>query len=65
MVNVTRKSLQSLRIGGEIEVRVLEVRHGVVRLSIDAPASLSIELDDAPEGMSSLPDPTSVPGRAV
>ena len=64
MVNVTRQSSQAVRIGGEIEVRILEVRHGIVRLSIDAPGSLSIELDDVPDGVPSLRDPSIAADRS-
>ena len=47
MLVLTRKAGQSLRIGPEIELKILAVHGGVVRLGITAPNTLAILRDDA------------------
>lgn len=42
MLVLSRKQNQTLRIGDDIELKVLEVRGGVVRLGINAPNSIPV-----------------------
>lgn len=42
MLILTRKVGETIRIGGNVLVRVLEVRGGQVRLGVDAPADVRI-----------------------
>lgn len=42
MLVLSRKSDESIRIGDEIEVTVIEVRGDVVKLGISAPKSVSV-----------------------
>jgi len=46
MLVLTRRRDQSVRIGSTIEVRVLEVGNGYVRLGISAPRHISIYRDE-------------------
>jgi|DewCreStandDraft_2_1066082.scaffolds.fasta_scaffold00511_25 carbon storage regulator len=46
MLVLTRRRDQSVRIGSTIEVRVLEVGNGYVRLGISAPRHVSIYRDE-------------------
>lgn len=43
MLVLTRRRGQSLAIGCDIEVKVLEIDHGKVRIGIDAPEDVRIE----------------------
>ena len=42
MLVLSRKKNQTIRIGDEIIVKVIDVRGGVVRLGFEAPADVSI-----------------------
>lgn len=42
MLNLTRKVDESIQIGPEIRVTVLEIRHGKVRLGIEAPREIPV-----------------------
>lgn len=42
MLVLSRKAGESIRIGDDIEVTVLEVHHGKVRLGINAPSHVKI-----------------------
>ncbi len=42
MLVISRREGESLRIGGEITLRVLEIKGESVRIGIDAPASVRI-----------------------
>lgn len=46
MLVLTRKLHQSLFIGGEIRVTVLEVRGEQVRLGIEAPRSVAVQREE-------------------
>lgn len=47
MLVLSRKSKESVLIGTEIEVVVIEVKGGRVRLGISAPRSVPVVRDDA------------------
>lgn len=60
MLVLSRKKKQSIRIGDDIEIKVLDIRGGNVRLGIVAPMEVPVmrqELlfDDAAEDCSALP----------
>ncbi|MCE9606588.1 MAG: carbon storage regulator CsrA [Planctomycetia bacterium] len=42
MLVLSRKSQESIVIGGEIEVRIISIRGNMVRLGIEAPKNVSI-----------------------
>jgi carbon storage regulator len=42
MLVLSRKSGQSIQIGGSIELKILEIRDGRVRLGIECPRAISI-----------------------
>lgn len=46
MLVLSRKCGQSLMVGNSIEIKVIELSPGVVRLGIDAPAEISIYRDE-------------------
>lgn len=46
MLVLTRKAGESLRIGDEISIRVLEISRGHVRLSIDAPREIAVHREE-------------------
>jgi carbon storage regulator len=46
MLVLTRKKGQRIRIGSTVEVTVLEVRGGSVKLGFEAPANISIHRDE-------------------
>lgn len=47
MLVLSRRAGQRIEIGPDIAVNVLEVRHGEVRLGIEAPLHVAILRDDA------------------
>lgn len=47
MLILLRKLDQKINIGPDITVTVVEIRHGAVRLGIDAPLGFDILRDDA------------------
>jgi len=46
MLVITREAGQSLRIGEEIEVRILEVKGGKVRIGVDAPTHVPVHRNE-------------------
>lgn len=42
MLVLTRRQRESLRIGGDVVVTVLAVKHGQVRLGVEAPKSVPV-----------------------
>lgn len=46
MLVLTRRLGEAIRIGDEITIRVLEVRRGQVRLSIDAPRDVPVHREE-------------------
>jgi carbon storage regulator len=42
MLVLTRKSNESIKIGTEIEIKVIEIRGNAVRLGISAPLEISV-----------------------
>ncbi|TYO96798.1 carbon storage regulator CsrA [Geothermobacter ehrlichii] len=46
MLVITRKEGQTVRIGGNIVIKVLECRPGEIKLGIDAPKTIRIERQD-------------------
>ena len=75
MLVLSRKKYESIRIGDDIEITVLEVRGGRVRLGIAAPNDVRVmrhellprEIDpvaNAAPGTSSSDDPGSIVSRA-
>ncbi|MFQ5698205.1 MAG: carbon storage regulator CsrA [Myxococcota bacterium] len=46
MLVLTRKLGETIRIGDEVTVRVLEVHRGQVRLAIDAPRDVSVHREE-------------------
>ena len=46
MLVITREAGQSLKIGEEIEVRILEVKGGKVRIGVDAPTHVPIHRNE-------------------
>jgi carbon storage regulator len=50
MLVLTRKINEAIVIGGGIRVRVVAIRGKQVRLSIEAPPSVSIRRQELPEG---------------
>lgn len=42
MLLLSRKPGESIRIGDNVEVRVLEIRHGQVKLGIDGPRDVAV-----------------------
>jgi|LGOV01.1.fsa_nt_gb carbon storage regulator len=42
MLVITRKKLESLMIGDDIEISVVDIGNGKVRIGIDAPSSMKI-----------------------
>jgi len=46
MLVLARKKGQRIRIGSTLEITVLEVRGGSVRLGFEAPANISIHRDE-------------------
>ncbi len=64
MLVLTRKPDQSIMIGGEIEITVLEIRGDQVRLGIRAPKSVAIYRKEVFEqilaqNISAVADPTA------
>lgn len=53
MLVLGRKRHQSIRIGDDIVVTVVEVRGGKVRLAIDAPRELPVHRDEVYEAIQS------------
>lgn len=53
MLVLGRKRDQSIRIGDDIVVTVVEVRGGKVRLAIDAPRELPVHRDEVYEAIQS------------
>lgn len=46
MLMLTRLTGQKIRIGSDIEVKVVEARRGTVRLAVTAPAEVKILRDE-------------------
>ncbi len=46
MLVLTRRTGEQIRIGDDVTVRVLEIRRGQVRLSIDAPRSVAVHREE-------------------
>lgn len=46
MLVLTRKLNQSITIGRDITVRVVEIRGGEVKLGIDAPADVTVDREE-------------------
>jgi carbon storage regulator len=46
MLVLTRRSGESIRIGDEIIVRVLEIQRGQVRVAIDAPRQIPVHREE-------------------
>lgn len=46
MLVLTQKEDGCITIGENVRVRILEIRHGQVRIGIEAPSSVSIRRDD-------------------
>jgi carbon storage regulator len=46
MLVLSRKQQQSIRIGDDIEIRVVQVQGNRVRLAIDAPKHISIQRNE-------------------
>lgn len=62
MLVLSRKSKESLVIGGNVTVTVLEIRGGRVRLGIDAPQNVAVHRSElaqrhAGAGQGSAPEP--------
>lgn len=43
---LTRKANQAIRIGGEVEVRILEISEGQVRLGVVAPRHIPVHREE-------------------
>lgn len=67
MLVLTRKIGEAIHVGNDMEVVVLEVKGGRVKLGFAAPRDVQIRRSELPEvsqfGTGSLPMPT--PGRAL
>lgn len=70
MLVLTRKLGETIRIGDQIKVTVLEVRAGQVKLGIDAPAEVKVHREEvyariqAENRRAGKSDPDSVRGTA-
>jgi carbon storage regulator len=70
MLVLTRKLGETIRIGDQIKVTVLEVRAGQVKLGIDAPADIKVHREEvytriqAENRRAGKADPSSVRGTA-
>lgn len=49
MLILTRRVNESVRIGDDIEVRIVEVRGGQVRVAIDAPKEVPVHREEIAE----------------
>jgi carbon storage regulator len=58
MLVISRREGESIRIGGEITVRVLEIKGESVRIGIDAPASVRIARLSSPAPAKAAGDKT-------
>ncbi len=59
MLVLTRKKGQRIRIGSTVEVTVLEVRGGCVKLGFEAPANISIHRDEISSRFPAYGDPAT------
>ncbi len=57
MLVLSRKANESLIISDNIEVVILEIRHGVVRIGIKAPRQISVVRSELCEAKSTLDSP--------
>ena len=57
MLVLSRKANESLIISNNIEVVILEIRHGVVRIGIKAPRQVSVVRSELCEAKSTLDSP--------
>ena len=55
MLVLSRKSTESINIGGSVVVTVLEIRGNKVRLGIDAPKEIHVLRSELQEVISELP----------
>jgi carbon storage regulator len=46
MLVLTRRQSESLRIGDNVTITVLTVKHGQVRIGVDAPTSISVHREE-------------------
>ena len=46
MLVLTRRQSESLRIGDNVTITVLTVKHGQVRIGVDAPKSISVHREE-------------------
>ena len=55
MLVLTRKSMESIQVGADIVVTVLEIRHNKVRIGIDAPKQVRVLRTELLTAISALP----------
>lgn len=67
MLVLSRKSTESIQIGDAIEIRVLQVAGGRVKLGISAPAEVPVHRSEVAERISGFLDepPTVQPAAAM
>jgi carbon storage regulator len=65
MLVLTRKKGQRVRIGSTVEVTVLEVRGGCVKLGFDAPEDISIRRDEITARFSAHGGPAAAASRPL
>ena len=65
MLVLSRKTKESIRIGKQIKVTVLEVRGNRVHLAIDAPRELPVHRQEVFERIAAEEDSKSVPAAAI
>lgn len=61
MLVLTRKKGQRIRIGSSVELTVLEIRGGNVKLGFEAPANVSIHRDEIRSRFDAYGDLESTP----
>jgi carbon storage regulator len=59
MLVLTRRQSESLRIGDNITITVLTVKHGQVRIGVDAPKSISVHREEIYQRIRAERDPLS------
>ncbi len=65
MLVLTRRAGESVRIGDDVTVTVLDVRGDVVRVGIQAPRSLPVHRDEVYRELRSANQQAVVPGDAA
>ena len=65
MLVLTRKSNQSIMIGDDIEITIVDIRGDKVRLGINAPAEIPVHRQEVYEAIHGVKAPASAPAQPV